>query len=440
MKIAVITPVGPGHAKAYADCLDSITSAWQYSCGKFSKLEIIMMPDLEGKYGRSSRRNSGIDDAIEKKCDWIFFLDADDLMAQTAFEDVSNYLEDYDAIFGLICEKQSGVNEEIKIRFPQKSGFSNYLELLVNDPFMTLQMGHFVKSECANKIKFDSSMDTGEDFKYYLELCDKHKFIKIEKILFINQRGNHSVGPKSANGIEWRQSVETQICSKIEELKLIANLELNGVKSNFRITNPFDLIQQHYLSGQFFEQKELMELVKFIGIQKTIVEIGANIGNHVVFYAKHLMPKIIFPFESNPESIILLNENIKINGISHLIDPRGIGIGLSDKKGLFSVDLKNKNNLDAAMLKEGGGISVDCLDNLIKDIKIDFIKIDVEGMELQVLKGARDIIQKYKPLIYIEIFRVNIDQFILWLEQNNYQIKLSHENVHAINYLVKAIT
>jgi hypothetical protein len=215
MKVAIITPVGPGHAPLAVECVTSIMNAWNYSRGKFTELELLVMPDLEGQYGRSSRRNSGIDEAIEKGCDWLFFLDADDLMALEAFEIASNYLDDYDAIFGNICEKNpDGVPE---LRAGQVKNITDYSDILLNDPYLTLQMGHFVKTQCANAIRFDVGMNAGEDFEYYLNLCDQYKFIKIDSVLFVNRRGMHSTGPLSATGGDWRVAVQGLILKRLRD-------------------------------------------------------------------------------------------------------------------------------------------------------------------------------------------------------------------------------
>jgi len=48
MKIACITPVGPGHKEVYKECINSIQNAWDNNPGKFTFLEILGMDDLEG--------------------------------------------------------------------------------------------------------------------------------------------------------------------------------------------------------------------------------------------------------------------------------------------------------------------------------------------------------------------------------------------------------
>jgi hypothetical protein len=87
-------------------------------------------------------------------------------------------------------------------------------------------MGHFVKAEVANQMQFDENLNSGEDFKYYLAICENYKFIKTPAVFFINQRGNHSKGPKSADGREWRMNVEKEIES-VKNKYLLKTKELD---------------------------------------------------------------------------------------------------------------------------------------------------------------------------------------------------------------------
>jgi SAM-dependent methyltransferase len=210
MKLAIITPVGPGHEEIYKECLQSIKYAWDKNSGKFTSIEIIALDDLEGKHGRSARRNDGIKEAQVRNCEWLFFLDADDLLSPNAFKEVSTHLEDADAIWGSICEASYGDNQ-IRLRDNQLLETKDIDDVLNTDPYLTLQMGHFVRTECAAFIRFDESMDTGEDFRYYLSIWEKYHCKKVQKIFFINKRGNHSTGPRSANGQQWRDAVENEI-------------------------------------------------------------------------------------------------------------------------------------------------------------------------------------------------------------------------------------
>jgi len=165
------------------------------------------MPDLAGEQGRSRRRNDGIDHAIANGIEWLFFLDADDLMALDAFASVGPHIRDFDAVFGMIAESRVETPGQVKLRPNQLGATTSILDVLRCDPFLSLQMGHFVRTSSAAAIRFDVRMDTGEDFKYYLDLWNQYRCAKIDRVLFINRRGSHSVGPRSSDGGSWRNAV-----------------------------------------------------------------------------------------------------------------------------------------------------------------------------------------------------------------------------------------
>jgi hypothetical protein len=209
LKCAVITPIGPGHERLVADAEASVAAAARANPGPFNEVLFLRMPDLEGMHGRSRCRNEGIDHALAKGIDWIFFLDADDLMALDAFASVGHYIQDYDGVFGLIAESKIG-SGYVTLRPKQLGPTTNIADILRHDPFLTLQMGHFVRTKAAAAILFDVNMDPGEDFKYYLDLWKQFRCAKIDRFFFVNRRGAHSTGPRSANGAIWRKAV-TQV-------------------------------------------------------------------------------------------------------------------------------------------------------------------------------------------------------------------------------------
>src|SRR3954466_11988968 len=163
LKCAAVTPVGPGHAERARECRASIEAAWRESRGPFSKLEFCVVDDGRGELGRSKARNAGIAAAQLVDADWVFFLDADDLMAPRAFEIVSGYADEFDAVWGLIALKPP-TEPAHHIRFPQALTLRSLDELLLLDPFISLSMGHFERLSVAVSTPFDEALDAGEDF------------------------------------------------------------------------------------------------------------------------------------------------------------------------------------------------------------------------------------------------------------------------------------
>ncbi len=439
MKCAVITPIGPGHADLYqTDCLPSIEQAKAYSMGPFSEVIAMDMDDTKGEHGRSARRNEAIRQAKQKGIDWIFFLDADDFITPNAFEAFGADLEanpDLEAVWGLICELDGG---EPTLREKQVAEINSYEELLGIHPFLSIQMGHFVKTDVAALYGFDESMDTGEDFKFYYQEWANHKCKKVPSIYFMNRRFMHSTGPRSATGADWSTVVVNLWIEKASQAPGRAYVHKDEKISAFTITNPYDLVQSMQTCGNFFEEELLDFLKEALGKPgAAIVDVGANIGNHVIYYGKHLNPSVIYPVEPNPEAIRIMDTNIALNDLEGLIDRRGVGIGVGKEKGSFSLASDTSDNMGATFLSadESGEIDVVPLDDLFESERIDFIKIDAEGMEFDVLAGAQKLIERNRPLIWIEVLKENTMQFVQkWCRKNNYKIIKNSHLANASDY------
>jgi len=205
LKLDVIIPVGPGHQDLVNEAIQSVKIAVQSGLGAFTEVKIKAINDTKGTMGRSAARNAAID---ASEADWLFFLDADDLMHPDALKNVASNTRKYDAIWGSIMEYKDGCIME-RFQMPYIDKFESLLEI---DPYYTIQMGFFVKREKMEK--FDEEMNTGEDWKLYLSLWKKLKCVKINHPFMANRRGSHSHGPKSANGRDWGEVVRKMIAEE----------------------------------------------------------------------------------------------------------------------------------------------------------------------------------------------------------------------------------
>jgi len=65
--------------------------------------------------------------------------------------------------------------------------------------------------------------------------------------------------------------------------------------------------------------------------------------------------------------------------------------------------------------------------------RVDFIKIDIEGMEMEALGGARETIQKYRPILLIEKIKTDLRQLEQWLVDNGYRLMALGINILAVH-------
>jgi FkbM family methyltransferase len=436
MKCAVITPIGPGHELYTLDAEDSVNQARATTCGPFADIVHIKIDDTQGKLGRSAARNEGVRLAHQAGADWIFFLDADDVLCPRAFANVARDLDRYDAIWGAIHELAADEDSGVP-RPGQLLEITRIDQLLANDPFITLQIGHFVKTELALATPFDPELNAGEDFDYYLRLWSKYHCVKIPQPFFYNRRHTYAGGPRAATDRDWRMAVERIICEKCAATDFHAEFEQRGERFRFYIRNPFDLIQRCFLKDRFFEPDELAYVESWVGPGARIVEVGAYIGNHVVYYSRFKRPRSVTVLEPTPEAIELLRRNLEANAVGNA-DLSRLGIAAAAGAENYELVCDSASNRGATRLtpSAAGPVRSSPLDDLIAG-PVDFIKIDVEGMELDVLAGARRILAAARPKIMIEVFRHHIERFEQWLDLNQYRVAHQIEYVHAVNFMIE---
>lgn len=147
----------------------------------------------------------------------------------------------------------------------------------------------------------------------------------------------------------------------------------------------------------------------------TIVDVGANIGNHTVFFAKFLDYQRIFAFEPHPVNNEILRMNTcKIPNID-VFD-----VALGDTFGLVTL-LDNTENMGNIYTISGEDILLKPLDYY--DIQsVDLLKIDVEGFEMNVLRGGIDTIRKCRPRIFVEALFTSGSEIAIFLSSMNYTL------------------
>jgi len=165
-----------------------------------------------------------------------------------------------------------------------------------------------------------------------------------------------------------------------------------------------------------YESVEIEIVKKEIKEGATVIDIGANIGYYTLIFAQ-LAGKNgkVFAFEPDPKNFQILKKNIEINGHKNVILEEK---AISNKEGNLKLFLSKDNHgmhriYPSKFCEASIDISSIKLDNYFKNnMKIDFIKIDIEGAEYDALKGMTSLIEKNKKLtILIEFAPASIEEF-----------------------------
>ncbi|WP_203323184.1 FkbM family methyltransferase [Pseudoxanthomonas beigongshangi] len=175
-----------------------------------------------------------------------------------------------------------------------------------------------------------------------------------------------------------------------------------GKEIEFVFSSREDHIAKSIIDGNaFYEEEMLLSLAALLAPGDLVVDAGANIGNHSIFFAKCVGCRVL-AFEPIEETFNLLQKNIALNEVQHLVSPRKSGLGRASAKArVASFDPTNIGGTSLA-LGSDGEIDVVSIDELNLEEKVSLLKVDVEGMDLDVLQGARKTLLKDRPWVVCE--------------------------------------
>lgn len=173
-----------------------------------------------------------------------------------------------------------------------------------------------------------------------------------------------------------------------------ARYKLTDVKfGNYRLQVP-DVMSFLWQHKEIFADE--FYYFKTESAQPVIFDCGANIGMSVLYFKKRHPNARILAFEAEPGIAALLRQNLNTNGINDITiidkavwtNEEGILFGSesADSSSIFSTSSKRK--IASVRLK----------DYLQKEAQVDFLKIDIEGAELEVLDDCRDSLANVKNL------------------------------------------
>ncbi len=188
--------------------------------------------------------------------------------------------------------------------------------------------------------------------------------------------------------------------------------DVNGIKMKLNISNLVDHCV--YFSD---DQKALNAFLKHLKSTDVVIDIGANIGYTTLLFSKVCGEGEVISIEPSKELFETIENHIKLNNLNN-ITPLNVAVGEKEKKAkLYSV---SENNSGMNRIFENDTISfnseiitIKTLDELVLEQNIttvNAIKIDVEGYEYKVLKGAYNTLKAKHPILFIEIDENNLKE------------------------------
>jgi len=177
--------------------------------------------------------------------------------------------------------------------------------------------------------------------------------------------------------------------------------------------NPSNNVEADFFWLGIKDPWQIFHAVRFLSPGCVIFDIGANFGYYSCVLANVLKKNCtIYAFEPFPSNHARLATNITLNGLESCV--RICRMGLSDSEGTASMKFVPDNTGQTHITGRTGDIGLTTIDDFAgrEDIEdIAFIKIDVEGFELFVLRGGARTIRRCKPTILIEVTTLTLERF-----------------------------
>jgi FkbM family methyltransferase len=189
---------------------------------------------------------------------------------------------------------------------------------------------------------------------------------------------------------------------------------------------------------------------KYYGDGVVAVDCGANLGVHTIEWAKHMSTwGVVLAFEAQERLYYALAGNVAIN---NCFNARVIHAAVTSQSGSMkmpkpdyftnssfgSLELRKRDNTEFI------GQAIDYSEEKMVDVRtvdldsfnfrrLDLLKIDVEGMELEVLAGAAKSVGANRPILLVEVLKTDAEALRAWLENLGYMIIPSGLNYLAIH-------
>jgi FkbM family methyltransferase len=232
---------------------------------------------------------------------------------------------------------------------------------------------------------------------------------------FVGEEARFVFPPK----ISWEDFKE-----KVSKIKLDREGYINFGKYNFLS------LKEASVNSWIFEQYNLSGLCE-VSFGDFVVDGGAFKGETAFWFLSKGAGKV-YAFEGDDISFEVLSKNVRLNRVEDKIIP--VKALLSDKDGVSKIKMTGSGS-SSTLATDGTEVESITLDSFVfkNNIEhIDFIKLDVEGAELDVLKGARETIKKFKPKLAISVYHKGDDivAIPLFLHEllKDAKFHLSHKN------------
>ena len=222
-----------------------------------------------------------------------------------------------------------------------------------------------------------------------------------------------------------RIGIKRSIYYMLLRLKLIKLNRIIDLKSGLKIP----LVDNRmYLYYNEYNEKNVVEYIKNVKKFSTFINIGSAYGEYLFFSAGNPNIKKIYGFEPISYFYEIIKKVLKLNPkYAKKINIRNCAIG--DYTGVTKFYLEKGALTSSSLFSSISNVAEDINIYKIDDLNLKIqppilMLIDTEGYEIQVLEGAKKLIEKYKPSIIIEVWEKNALKYEKSISKLNYECDL----------------
>lgn len=181
--------------------------------------------------------------------------------------------------------------------------------------------------------------------------------------------------------------------------------EYSGRTFYISSTRSDEYILSKIRESRSFYEDDLLSIASYLPLKPGVfVDVGANIGNHTLYFSG-VLERDVFSFEIDPKNYAILLRNIHENGLSNRV--KAFNFALSSEVGQVAFKRSDQNSGATTRVPESvphdGTSPAFPLDELSIGAPVSLIKIDVEGDELSVLRGAQQTVLRHRPILVVEL-------------------------------------
>jgi FkbM family methyltransferase len=188
--------------------------------------------------------------------------------------------------------------------------------------------------------------------------------------------------------------------------RLALRTRSKGLERNINGTDVIRVLPELYNLPEVYEPEVWSHIMSDVGAGDRVADVGAYVGLYTLAIAKRVGPGgAVHAFEADPATADVLRRQCVMNGVASVVRIHPFAITDFDGRVSFASGMASESHIISSRQHEGE-TEAHRLDSLLPDSVIDIMKIDVEGFEVSVIRGAGALLsdpQRRPRILYIEV-------------------------------------